>query len=156
MVDATAGTDARTAPRAGDRGGVGAARIVVGLDGGPGGERALAWALRLARRNGSAVEVLRAYDPPDFWPAPVADGLCIDGAWVARVTRRSAQDQVDRVLGQQAADEGASPRIEVDAVAGHPVEVLASASEEADMLVVGHRKIGVVRGTVLGSTALTS
>ena len=126
----------------------------MGVDGSRGGGRALAWALDRARRTASDVRVVRAYDQPERWPASPAEGLGVDDAWVQRMIRTSVHGEVEHVLADQAGHEGAEPRVQIDAVAGHPLEVLLSASRRAGMLVVGHRDLGAVRATVLGSTAL--
>jgi len=120
-------------------------RIVVGVDDSLGARAALDWALDEARRQGARVEVLHAFEVEVAW---------IDGADFARwsqLQRQAAEAALSMVV-----EDAASPAsVEVDArvVEGNPVTVLVEASQHADLLVVGSRGRGGLRGLLLGSVS---
>ncbi len=120
-------------------------RIVVGVDDSRGARAALDWALDEARHQGARVEVLHAFEVEVAW---------IDGTEFARwsqLQRQAAEAALSKVV-----EDAASPAsVEVDArvVEGNPVTVLVDASEHADLLVVGSRGRGGLRGLLLGSVS---
>jgi len=120
-------------------------RIVVGVDDSRGARAALDWALDEARRQGARVEVLHAFEVEVAW---------IDGAEIERwsqIQRQAAEAALSKVV-----EDAASPAsVEVDArvVEGNPVTVLVEASQHADLLVVGSRGRGGLRGLLLGSVS---
>ncbi len=134
--------------------------IVVGIDGSPGSDAALRWAVAEARLRGSRLRVIHAYpDPPALlteggfgvggMPAPavpVAD---------AEEVRRAAETQ-SRAMIEQAL-ERASPtdglEIEVAPLQGAPVQRLIESARGAELLVVGSRGRGGFLGLLLGSVS---
>jgi nucleotide-binding universal stress UspA family protein len=115
-------------------------RIVVGVDGSAGADRALRWAVDEAARHGAELEVVTSWHFPALaalpLPAPSLHELIARG-------RTTQDDALDRV--------GPPSTLPIDrsVVQGHPVGTLLSAAADADLLVVGR---GGGRGR-LGSTS---
>lgn len=121
--------------------------VVVGLDGSPHSRGALRFAFDAAARYGCELVAEQVWQDPE--PTPVVPPLEHElAAW---------QDEARRSLSEQLAGWGESyPQVPVRQIAqrGRPVTELAVASEEARLLVVGHRGHGAVAGLVLGSVAM--
>ncbi len=125
-----------------DRGG----EIVVGVDGSACARAALAWAGRLADRTGLRLTVVRAWSltnaprPPTWEPAYVPP-------------MAHYEEAVQAALAHDVAAAGVPERVTVQCRAVHrsPVPALAAASADAEMLVIGSRGRGGVRGRLLGS-----
>jgi nucleotide-binding universal stress UspA family protein len=119
--------------------------IVVGVDGSPESKHALLWAAEQARLTDAILRVVYAWEPP------VVAGLHIPPMhdW------EPLEEQAHEFPGKFA-DEvlGPDPNIHVTTrtVRGRPAQVLVDASAHADMLVIGPRGLGGLRGMVLGST----
>jgi nucleotide-binding universal stress UspA family protein len=121
--------------------------IVVGTDGSASGTAAIRWAAGAAERGGRPLQVVVAchWQVPGRWYgaggelAAVADeragGIATDAVAVAR---------------------SAAPHVEVgcSVLLGAPAPVLLKATEEASMLVVGHRGLGGFSGLLLGSVGM--
>jgi nucleotide-binding universal stress UspA family protein len=119
--------------------------IVVGVDDSRGARAALDWALDEARRHGARVEVLHAFEVEIAW---------IDAAESAKwseLQREAAQAVLSTVI--EGAGAPAAGEIDARVVEGNPVTVLVEASEHADLLVVGSRGRGGLRGLLLGSVS---
>jgi nucleotide-binding universal stress UspA family protein len=120
--------------------------IVVGVDGSACAREALAWAGRLAGRAGLRLTAVRAWcltsapRPPTWEPAyvpPLADyELAVEAALAADVAAAGVPEGVT---------------VRCRAVHRAPVDALVDASADADMLVIGSRGRGGVRGRLLGS-----
>jgi nucleotide-binding universal stress UspA family protein len=65
----------------------------------------------------------------------------------------STQTQVDQAVAAQGDDADGVP-IAVEAIAGHPGQVLCSAADGAALLVVGHRGRGAVASAIIGSVGM--
>lgn len=126
--------------------------VVVGVDGSEGSRAALIHALREAVLRASAVSVVVAYPVQDAtWPAgtdllPPQD--------LERVEVMAARALVDEIRAAMGRGGEATPTVEVIGRAGSPAAVLAEASRDAALLVVGHRGYGALRSAVVGSTGL--
>jgi nucleotide-binding universal stress UspA family protein len=137
--------------------------IVVGVDGSPGSDAALRWALAEARLRGSRVRLLHAYETPHL---PVTDvglgvagGIALPGesteeiqglrAAVEQDARRIVDDALRRAGGEAA--EG----LEIDRVAAHgpPAATLIESARNAELLVLGSRGRGGFLGLLLGSVS---
>ncbi len=132
----------------------GTGRVVVGMDGSPGGRAALEFALHDAGRRGAAVEVVTAFDTAETLAA-----LC--GAPVASigsttVIRDAVQKETTRLVDEVRDANGIAhaAAVTVTAVGGGAAEVLTRAAEGADLLVVGSRGRGGFASMVLGSVGL--
>ncbi len=124
-------------------------RIVVGVDGSAGSLAALAWSVDEALAHDATLVCVVAWEPPvvygsGFAPVP---SLPPDGAY-----EDAAGTQLDEALQRVLADRE-PPGIERLVVEGPPGEVLLSASEGADLLVVGSRGHGTIVGILLGSVS---
>lgn len=119
--------------------------IVVGLDGSQQSKDALHWAVRQAKKQGSAVQAIAA------WHHPVQFGY--PRVFPDRELEEQAQKWVDDAVAEVSKDE---PDCEVQTKIqrGHPPRVLLDASETAEMLVLGHKGRGGVAGMLLGSVVL--
>jgi nucleotide-binding universal stress UspA family protein len=118
-------------------------RIVVGVDGSEGGQRALHWAVQEAARRGGTVQAVTAF---------TFDG--IDGSSLRY--RQSQHEQAEQMLGAQVvAALAADPRVAVTTrvVFGTARDVLLDTAHGADLLVLGSHGHGRLAHAVLGSVA---
>ncbi|WP_017611867.1 universal stress protein [Nocardiopsis salina] len=138
--------------REGTRGPVRPRRIVVGVDGSEDSRRALRAALEQAARvpEGSVVVVHSWQVPLPFDPGP--DGgeeWTPPGSQLDRRSQEMVSDMLERV------SEDATERVGVSVLrtGDDAVSALIGAAEDADLLVVGSRGRGSVRGLLLGSVS---
>ncbi|MGW0486007.1 universal stress protein [Nonomuraea sp. NPDC003214] len=119
--------------------------IVVGMDDSPECEPALAYAFEQARLRGAALRVVHSWQLPVHAFAPEVS-YDLDAI-------RTAQHRV--VENRVAAITGEHPEVAVvcEAPSAHPVDALVSASEQADLLVVGSHGRGAVGAMLLGSVS---
>jgi nucleotide-binding universal stress UspA family protein len=118
-------------------------RIVVGVDGSEGGERALRWAVHEAARRGGTVQAVTAF---------TFDG--VDGSSLRY--REQQHERVEQKLGTQVVAALAdNPRVAVTTrvVFGTAAEVLLDSARQADLLVLGSHGHGRLFHAVLGSVA---
>jgi len=119
--------------------------IVVGVDGSPASDSALAWACAEARLRASAVVALHVISVPYELP---------------RVPIEEPTGKLE-VQGRQVLDEALAraptEEIEVESrlLEGAPGELLVEASEDAELVVVGTRRHGGLASFVLGSVSNT-
>jgi nucleotide-binding universal stress UspA family protein len=134
--------------------------IVVGVDGSPGSDAALRWAMDEARLRGSKLRVVHAYDLPHVALSEAGIGAAgIPAPAVvtrddAERARSEAEEQARGVVESavQRAGEGADrPEIEVAALVGPPAQTLIEAGRDAELLVLGSRGRGGFLGLLLGS-----
>jgi nucleotide-binding universal stress UspA family protein len=119
-------------------------RIVVGVDGSPSSQAALAWAIGQAKLTGAVVEAVTAWDYPATYgyAAPV-----IDFDWEGQ----AAQVLTDAVT--EVAPAAAPTAIRQRVSEGNAAQVLLDASAGADLLVVGSRGHGGFVEALLGSVS---
>jgi nucleotide-binding universal stress UspA family protein len=132
-------------------------RVVVGVDGSPGGRAALAYALRDAARRAAVVEAVAVFEPPDYpgpeiW-TPLHGRLPATFDEVHDEVRRDTERTV-RDVSQDLRDDIVLPPVTVHVVAGGAADELLRAAEGADLLVVGRRGRGGYRSMLLGSVSL--
>lgn len=123
--------------------------VVVGVDGSPESELALAWAARYAHAIGARLQAVLA------WHYPSAAGGPPVGVAPASVTsevEQSRHEILDKAIAAACADKPAL-QIERKVVYGHPAQALIDESREADLLVVGCRGHGGFTGLLLGSVS---
>jgi len=119
--------------------------IIVGVDGSESSLQALRWAIGLAKLMGAKLEAVMAWEWPNVWgPTPTWPAE-VDPA---EVTRSQLAQAVDSVLGP-----GSAPDVQQIVTEGHAASVLITASEHADLLVVGSRGHGTFGGALLGSVS---
>jgi nucleotide-binding universal stress UspA family protein len=121
-------------------------RVLVAFDGSPEATAALRVARELAAGPDDRLHVLFAVEPPATFGVTATDRF--DGA---EVTLRRQAACRERLAAAIAAEGGCRATSEV--VIGLPGEVLANASREADLLVMGSRACDTARRLRLGSTS---
>ena len=119
-------------------------KIVVGVDGSPASDEALRWAMEEARRWEATVVAVHAWDVPY---TAYAESLPIDERVVERTAQKVLTDALARTVG--------SPAFALDEhlVRGSAENVLAAASQDADLLVVGSSHRGPLGRLLLGSVS---
>jgi len=118
--------------------------VVVGVDGSTSGLHAAAWAALHAKQMGAVLRILAAWLPPTLL-VPVPGGIPNDGSDRAVEHTRRAE--------QVASEAAPGLVIETDVVELPPIQALMDASRGADLLVVGRRGLGALRGLLLGSVS---
>ncbi|MFJ2032226.1 universal stress protein [Streptosporangium sp. NPDC087985] len=123
------------------------AHVVVGADGSPSSQAAVAWAADDAVRRGCALWIVRVcepwtYDIPLQTPPGFRDSMTDHCREVLDAAIRLARER--------------APRLEVEGVleTGRTVEILRREAEEAEEIVVGNRGLGGFTGLLLGSVSL--
>lgn len=127
--------------------------VVVGTDGSETAARAVAQAAALAAADGARLVVVTAYTPgkgpahdvdPDAVPADIRFAL----------TDRVQAEELVEAARVEARAVGA-PKVVVQALPGHPAEVLMEAAKDfdADLIVVGSRGLSGHAHFILGSVA---
>ncbi|WP_328370671.1 universal stress protein [Streptomyces sp. NBC_00457] len=115
--------------------------ITAGVDGTEESHAALAWAAREAVRRGLPLRVVHAwrFQPHEAIDAGDADS---QAGWVREAAAAAARTVTER-----------HPELDVttDVLEGGPVDTLAAAAADAEMLVLGSRGHGRVVGFLLGS-----
>ncbi|MCW2704949.1 MAG: UspA domain protein [Blastococcus sp.] len=127
-------------------------RVVVGVDGSAESRAALVAALGDAGRTGAEVEVVAAYFPTDYWTDVTLVLVQSVEAIRADLQRRTDELVADVVRERSAA--GGTSRVRTTIHEGPAAEVLLQRAQNAQMLVVGTRGRGAIRGLLLGSVAL--
>lgn len=125
------------------------ARIVVGVEGSGGAKAALKWAVNEAKIRSAKVEVVTAYAPTFVASAVDFNYAPIDSIDLKEQIENMQKEVVDSVIGT----EDKSVELECQLMKGRPADTLISASEGADMLVVGSRGRGGFKGLLLGSVS---
>ena len=120
-------------------------KIVVGVDGSEGSQRALQWAIEEAGRRDATVEALHAWEP----------GLTAGLYSGAVFTEESVQEAGERVLDDTiaAADPAGSTKVERRCVTAQPAAALIEAGKDADLVVVGSRGLGGFYRLLIGSVS---
>jgi nucleotide-binding universal stress UspA family protein len=131
-----------------------AAGVVVGVDGSAESFGALRAAIDEAVRRQTTVRVVAAWEVGNMW----SDMYALTGPEKTTVRTRleqavasavaDARDEVAAALGAR------MPAITTDVVEGPPSDLLLQAAAGAQLLVVGSRGHGAIRGLLLGSVAL--
>lgn len=126
-----------------------AERIVVGVDGSPNSEQALAFAFDLASRHGWDVVAVHAWEVPSYdiivapigeIPIPLSDVADEEVRLAAEVLAGFRTDYPDVTVHEHL-------------VRSAPVDALLDAATDAAMIVVGTRGRGPTLGAVLGSVS---
>ncbi|NEB74249.1 universal stress protein [Streptomyces sp. SID14478] len=124
-----------------------AGTITVGLDGSAESRAAAEWAAREAKLRELPLKLLHVWRPV---PAPIPQAPLVGAEtfahWSERIPRETAEGLRLRHPGVTVTHEQAS---------GVPAEVLASASDNCDMLVLGTRGLGRIAGYTVGSVSMS-
>jgi nucleotide-binding universal stress UspA family protein len=121
--------------------------VGCGFDGSPESRRALAWSAELAGSASARLRVLSVYEPTVS--ASVAVGGGMRTASINAVLRRQCEEELAQAVSALDADIDASETL----LEGGARELLARASGELDLLVVGSRGYGPLRAVLLGSVS---
>lgn len=116
--------------------------VVVGFDGSPDGRHALEWAAAVAERHDARLSVVTAYAAPYGMTGAYVDQTDVHASYVDEARRAVAE------LGVPAPGE-----VDVEAVAGSAVHLLATRSRGADLVVVGRSGRSGLERLVLGSVS---
>lgn len=126
----------------------GSGPVLVGVDGSPVGERALAFAFDEAALRNAPLQALHAWSdaPAEPWVQNRSAGLSWD-----RIEDRERALLAERLAGRQEQH----PDVEVDRVVvqDRPVRHLVEHAQRAQLVVVGSRGRGGFTGMLLGSTS---
>jgi len=123
--------------------------IIVGVDGSGHSQRALELAIEEAAVRHVPLTVLTVHEAVRGYYSGVA--VYPEDPVQTEEARVAAQAETDKVLAEL---DGPHPEsVTVKAVHGFPVEELISASQNADMIVLGSRGAGGFTRLMLGSTA---
>ncbi len=116
--------------------------VLVGFDGSPEADQAIAWATRYAKATGGTLRLVTAWDWPTFQDAPIVYGD-FDPA-------RSARTQLRRVARRCGLP---SDLVDLVVSKGSPPHVLLEQAADADLVVVGSRGLGGFTRLLLGSVS---
>ena len=123
--------------------------VVAGVDGSAESIAALDWAVRHGRATGATVRAVHA------WHYPAAAGVAPVGVTPAPVEAQVEQRlraDLEKAVDQVCPDPS-EPRPEIRLHYGHPADALIEESQDASLLVVGHRGHRAITGLLMGSVA---
>ena len=123
--------------------------IIVGVDGSGHSQRALEWAMREAALRHASLTILTVHPAiVGYFGSMLTTPADLE---LTEQTQAAVKVEADRVLAELS---GSHPEsVTVRAVHGFPVEELVSASEDADIVVLGSRGVGGFTRMLMGSTA---
>ncbi|GLX93891.1 universal stress protein [Herbidospora sp. NBRC 101105] len=119
-------------------------RLLVGYDGSEDADVALEFAFAEARRRDAGIRAVFSWQPPPFSSVGTMYDNLIHCVYEERTTFVEERFAAWR-------DRHPGVPVEYTSVYGHPVNVLAEESREADLVVAGSRGLGAFGAAVLGS-----
>jgi nucleotide-binding universal stress UspA family protein len=124
--------------------------IVVGVDGSPGSERALDWAMKQAAAVHAALTVIAVHEvPKSYWGSIPVIGPADES--LLGTLRQAAEEMTQRAAGRLVDARPAT--VTVYAVSGFVVKELVGASQDADLVVVGARSGREFARLLMGSVS---
>jgi nucleotide-binding universal stress UspA family protein len=124
--------------------------IVVGVDGSDGARRALDWAMREAAVHGSPLTVVAVHEvPKSYWGGIPVTGPA-DQSLLAKL-QQAAEEMTQAAASALGDARPASVNVRV--VSGFAVKELVEASHDADLVVLGSRRVGAFSRLVMGSAS---
>ena len=130
-----------------------AGMVAVGVDGSRGSRAALDFALEEAVMRQLPVAAVVAVENTAEWI-----GVVVPQTELQNAARRDAQRVVDEAVAdfaERTNTSGAPPEVDLWVRPGSAREVLAEVSEQAALLVVGHRGRSATLGRLMGSVGLS-
>lgn len=127
--------------------------VVVGVDGSVNARAALGFAIDEAVMRDSSLRVVAAVQLPDYGLGSVTMVALPRPEELVDDIRKATQSWVDEFVAT-CGDGIDGVSIAVEAVPGHPGEVLCSAADGAELLVVGHRGRSATASRMIGSVGL--
>ena len=124
--------------------------IVVGVDGSPGSDHALRWAVEEAILTGAKIRAVHAWMPP-LSEASIAS--LVDPNVDAAPYEAAARNLVEVAVAKARTNVDVAVDIEPTIELGFAPDVLMDAGDAADLLVLGSRGRGGFRGLLLGSVS---
>ena len=124
--------------------------IVVGVDGSPQSCHALEYAVSEAVRRDAVLRVVSVFESAGRFGARYGVPIPVSDQEIAKRVEAETRVLVNEVLGSQPKP----PPVQVVARAGAAGWVLTNESSGANLLIVGHRGLGGVASTLLGSVGL--
>jgi nucleotide-binding universal stress UspA family protein len=122
--------------------------IVVGVDGSPGSERALDWAMKQAAAVHASLTVIAVHEvPKSYWGSIPVIGPADES--LLGTLRQAAEDMTQRAAGRLGDARPAT--VTVHAISGFVVKELVGASQDADLVVVGARSGSEFARLLMGS-----
>ncbi|MBD0741347.1 universal stress protein [Streptomyces sp. CBMA152] len=128
--------------------------VIAGIDGSPESRAAAAWAAREAARRGLALRLLHVWQAwrPSYGYAPMgAAAVLPDGPGNDESRAQRMLDEMYEQLGDRYTDVD----VTAEQVPGRALEVLRSAADEAEVLVLGSRALSTLAGFVTGSVSMS-
>ncbi|MEV6291422.1 universal stress protein [Streptomyces sp. NPDC051896] len=120
--------------------------IMVGLDGSPESRAAAEWAAREAQLRGLPVKLVHAWEPiPEHLAEATHGGAETLRHWTERIPREAAEGLRLRHPGVE---------VTTEQLTGLPSEALVRAAQDAELLVLGSRRLGGIGGFLVGSVGL--
>jgi len=124
-------------------------RIVVGVDGSPSSQAALAWAVSQAELTGATVEAVIAWHYPVMvGGVPFAPIEAVQTADYREFAARTLNDAIEETVARDA-----PVKVSAAVREGNAAHALLDASDGADLLVVGSRGHGGFTEALLGSVS---
>ncbi len=124
--------------------------VVIGVDGSAESVGALKWAATYAAATGATLTaVLSWHYPAAAGPAPIGKAP----KPISDEIRAEMQETLDKVL-TEVFGTPAPEKVQTKVAYGHPAPVLVEESQDADLLVVGHRGHGAFTGMLVGSVSM--
>jgi nucleotide-binding universal stress UspA family protein len=130
-------------------------KILVGLDGSDSAARALAMAADLAVRYGAALYLLHVVPRPTIASEGLREFARAERIEVPLAVAMSAESQSIVAAGQATANARGVASVATSILSGDPAERLLEYAREqgVDLIVVGRRGIGQIRGLLMGSVS---
>lgn len=122
-------------------------RIIVGVEGSGGATGALKWAIEEAKIRSAKIEVITAYSTTFVSNASDFNYVPIEPLDLQEQVQAMQQEIVTSVVGDEDVE------IECKMVKGRAADVLITAGQDAEMVVVGSRGRGGFKGLLLGSVS---
>lgn len=125
--------------------------VVVGVDGSSGSDAAVRYASSVAAATGATLSVITACGSSEVWVAAEVYGQKDPVGSGFETIAEAAARQVTQAAARIARELHPDLVVTEKAVPGPPVQVLAAATQEAGLLVLGSRGRGGFTGLLLGS-----